>query len=564
MGYKNLLNYYQAHFGQAVKQQGNGWNGPCPLCGGQPGKSDRFMVWPDRSESLGELCAKNNITGIWSCRQCGNSGDTIAYLTKCEGMSFKEALSELGIEGSKPVYKRKRAPVEKVSSEIWTPKLLSEPTLEWHEHAQKLVSEAEKNIWDNGDALGWLFARGIDEAAIRKYRIGYLKAESEKYQGRFRPRSSFGLQPKIGEDGKTRDKIFIPRGILIPTLGKSGSILNIRIRRHKADLQDHSPKYLELEGSYRGPMFLESSQSRHLSVYYITEAELDAILIHHTSEGVVGAIAVRTNRGKPDTKCHSALEAAVRICIALDYDEAGADGCDFWEKNYPNSMRWPTPDGKDPGDAYGLGVDIREWIIASLPACVSLSCKKETPNQSVSQQESEILSCPENGQKDITASGRVYLGEGETEKPKLEKGNWPSIERARIHARAMAEDYTMEIDRWNKTQPIPFPMASINDFAPQEFELLKKELLPAARLENIYLDVAVIWLLWRKTPAIFIRQEKDGKCTGFKWELNYAWIGKNESQFDLFWRYQTISRAFWDWLSHHPAKKITSENILHL
>ncbi len=79
-----LLDLYQSRFGSVVKRQGKGWNGPCPLCGGEPGKSDRFMVWPDRAESLGEVCATHNITGIWSCRQCGASGDTIAYLMKID------------------------------------------------------------------------------------------------------------------------------------------------------------------------------------------------------------------------------------------------------------------------------------------------------------------------------------------------------------------------------------------------------------------------------------------------------------------------------------------------
>ena len=46
-----LLDLYRSRYGQAVRRQGGAWNGPCPLCGGEPGKSDRFMVWPDRRES---------------------------------------------------------------------------------------------------------------------------------------------------------------------------------------------------------------------------------------------------------------------------------------------------------------------------------------------------------------------------------------------------------------------------------------------------------------------------------------------------------------------------------
>lgn len=107
-----LLDYYKSRFGEAVKRQGGAWNGPCPLCGGEPGKSDRFMIWPDRAENLGEVCAQNGLKGIWLCRQCGASGDTIAYLTKVEGMGFKAALAELGIEGRRPSFRRRRAPTE--------------------------------------------------------------------------------------------------------------------------------------------------------------------------------------------------------------------------------------------------------------------------------------------------------------------------------------------------------------------------------------------------------------------------------------------------------------------
>lgn len=402
-----LLELYRSRFGQAVKRQGNGWNGPCPLCGGEPGKSDRFMVWPERSDNLGEACARNDIKGIWACRQCSSSGDTIAYLMKIDGMSFKEALGELGIEGIKMPYRRRKAPAEPVNQALsWTPKDLPEPTVEWQERALRLVEEAEKKIWDKAPALQWLKARGICEEAISKYRLGYLEEESEKYHGRFRPRKSFALPSKTGQDGRVHDKLFIPRGILIPTFSNGGSVLNLRLRRHKADLNENRSKYMEIEGSCHGPLFLPSSLPRPLAVYFIAEAELDAMLIHHASSGVVGAVAVRTNRGKPDARCNPCLEAASRICVALDYDNAGAEGCDFWEENYPNALRWPVPEGKDPGDAFALGVDIREWIEAALPASVSL---------------------PDNaGQLEASTSGQKNLGEGASPNFKNNEGSYPS------------------------------------------------------------------------------------------------------------------------------------------
>lgn len=62
--------------------------GPCPLCGGEPGKSDRFVIWPDREHDLGHTCAVNHIPGVCYCRQCRFTGDSIKYLMEIEGLSF--------------------------------------------------------------------------------------------------------------------------------------------------------------------------------------------------------------------------------------------------------------------------------------------------------------------------------------------------------------------------------------------------------------------------------------------------------------------------------------------
>ena len=293
-----LLDLYTSRFGAAVKRQGGAWNGPCPLCGGEPGKSDRFMVWPDRAENLGETCASRNITGIWSCRRCGASGDTIAYLMKIDGLDFKAALAELGIEGGRPSHRRRRAPEEPRrvdAAPAWTPREWPEPSEAWCAYAAKLLTEAEESIWKQPHALRWLAARGITEEAVRRCRIGYLPAENAKYPGRYRARSALGLTPRTGDDGRMRTKLFIPRGIVIPTFALDGRVLNLRIRRHKEDLQPLSggklpPKYLELEGSCKAPLLLRSSRPGPLAVYFVTEAELDAMLIHHATGGVVGAL----------------------------------------------------------------------------------------------------------------------------------------------------------------------------------------------------------------------------------------------------------------------------------
>ncbi len=171
-----LLDLYKSRFGTAVKQQGNGWNGPCPLCGGEPGRSDRFMIWPDRDENLGETCAENGIKGIWSCRRCYGGGDTIAYLMQVEGMDFKASLAELGIEGGRRGHRRRPAPAEpRRASDAFTPKSCTEPSSEWRAYADKLLDEATAAIEKQPQALEWLAGRGIPIEAVKKYRAPLKK-----------------------------------------------------------------------------------------------------------------------------------------------------------------------------------------------------------------------------------------------------------------------------------------------------------------------------------------------------------------------------------------------------
>lgn len=549
----DILNLYKSRFGPAVKRQGNGWNGPCPLCGGEPGKSDRFMVWPDRAESLGETCAKHTITGIWSCRQCGESGDTIAYLMKIDGLDFKAALAELGIEGGRPSYRRRRAPAEPRLADApsrWMPREWPEPSEQWSAYAAKLLAEAEENIWNQPVALNWLAARGIDEAAVRASHIGYLPSESGKYPGRYRSRSALGLEPKTGDDGKVRTKLFIPRGIVIPTFAPDGRVLNLRIRRHREDLGERSPKYLELEGSCKAPLLLRSSLPGPLAAYFVTEAELDAMLIHHATGGVVGALAVRTNRGKPDVFADTRLREAVRVCIALDYDEPGADGVDFWEKTYPAALRWPTPEGKDPGDAYRLGVDIREWVSAALPPSIPLSGSKSEPHRDrVSQHCVTTQDICKNGKLGTSVAGQLEVGGGAAPKTASpEKGREPAPMRTR------------ETD-----DAAGIAWATAEDFTPDELCRLQAALPAGMPLDLLPLDVARAYLLWRGIPAAFVKfRDENGDSVGFSWERDYTWCRKNSERFETFWSFQDKSPVLWRWMSDHPALEITSQNLLHI
>lgn len=532
-----LLDFYRSRFGDAVRQQGNGYNGPCPLCGGTPGKSDRFMIWPDRDESLGKTCQENGISGVWSCRKCGESGDTIAYLMKIDGHDFKSALAALGIKGGRPSFRRKKAPALPPETSAPIIREAAGASSVWQEAADKVIQKAEAALPDFPYALAWLAARGISLQAARAYRLGYLAAEAGTYPGTFRPRQAFGLEPKEGEGGRVKDKIFIPRGILVPTFDASGRPSNIRIRRPSKDIGQGRPKYMELEGSSRAPYFLRSSAPAPLAVYFVTEAELDALLIHHLSGGIVGALAVRTNRGKPDAVAHAYLKQASRICIALDYDEAGASGVEFWEKTYPSILRWPTPEGKDPGDAFKLGVDIRAWIEAALPASVRL------PEVQRAQEPSPLS----GGQVDTALPGQIVRGEGASRQA---SDGGPKKKNVPAGASSMSAGCG-----WG-------PDAREEDFTDEELDLLYAAIPPTQPLERYPVGIARAWLAWRGLPVRFVKRGFiDGRLE-CGWERCAGW----RKHLKKLLAFSPVARQPWllAWLRNHPADVVTEENFFQM
>jgi hypothetical protein len=53
--------------------------------------------------------------------------------------------------------------------------------------------------------------------------------------------------------------------------------------------------------------------------------------------------------------------------VSLDSDVAGAKASwKWWLNHYQHARRWPCIKGKDPGEAYQNGLDIRAWTLAGL------------------------------------------------------------------------------------------------------------------------------------------------------------------------------------------------------
>lgn len=332
------------NYRKASTANGGEYHGPCPICGG----TDRFHIWPAQGDH-----------GTFWCRSCGLRGDAIEYLMKIEGIPFREACKEVGKalpendEYQTPRFRRTS------SAETFQPRVTASPADLWIQHAEKLVDWAHQQLLANPEQLAWCAARGLDLAGVKTYRLGWNPGEKGK--DLYRAREAWGLETVIKDNGKPK-KLWLPIGLVIPYY-RAGALHRVRIRRPEGE-----PRYYLVPGSGTSPMLLGGTAK----AYVIVESELDAILIHHLAGDLVGVISQGNSTAKPDTGTAIALQSAIAILITLDSDDAGMTASVWWKKQYPQAERWPVPAGKDPGEAYKAGVDLRVWVTAGLPPVLTL------------------------------------------------------------------------------------------------------------------------------------------------------------------------------------------------
>ena len=315
--------------------------GPCPFCGGR----DRFRVWPKEGSTGGRY---------W-CRGCRRSGDAIQFLRELKGLSFKEACEYLGVE--KTSYRihlpKDIKPITK--PDMWTPKIVTDPNEKWQAQAKRLIAYTEKELEKNNGMKRWLADRGINAQTIRESRLGW-NPKSISYQ-----RSEWGLPEKPNTDGREIN-LWIPVGLIIPYI-KDSVIKRIRIRRTNS-----TSRYYTLPGSSAEMMILGNSRDHII----IVESELDAMLIDQEAGDIVTTIALGSAQTRPDAQSTNILTKAKRILIALDTgttekkEKAGYREWLWWQERFKQCRRWPTIKGKDPGESYKNGVNIRDWVMAGL------------------------------------------------------------------------------------------------------------------------------------------------------------------------------------------------------
>lgn len=333
----------QVQLKQACASKGGEWAGPCPKCGGK----DRFRVWP----------AQNEGAGSWWCRGCNEGGDGIAYLRRIEGLSFGAAAAKLGVCVNKTVGRCPIPPTSKGGAKPMTSRgegSRAQSEL-WQQKAEAFVLWSQEKLEGNERAMAFLKSRGISRATARRHRLGWNPGDNQK--DIFRPRESWGLPEKIKEDEKAA-KLWLPRGLVIPRIGGNGQVTRLRIRRPEGE-----PRYYVVPGSCM-EYWAAPGPSRAVLV---VESELDGVLMASIAGDLVTVLAIGSAQEQPDGVADEILRRASVVLVALDADSAGSKAAKRWYVTYKTTKRWPVPDGKDPGEAFAAGEDLRQWVVAGLP-----------------------------------------------------------------------------------------------------------------------------------------------------------------------------------------------------
>lgn len=347
---------------QVANKSGKGpeWAGPCPVCGGNEKRgSDRFHIWPEQQSG--------KTAGTFWCRQCQHGGDLIEFHMWTKGVDFKEAARLAGATLSKTAQNRRGATQQKTRTIPFIATESQNPDLLWSEHCRKFIDWCHSRLLDNNHASerDWLAARGIGRDAIVKFCLGWNPTHA------WRERTAWGLAPLVKDDGKPR-KLFLPRGLVIPIIA-GGTVRFCCVRQ-----PDQEPKYYVIPGCNRLPVVTRTAR-----VMVVVESYLDAMLLDSVAGDLAGFVALGAAQKKPDIDLHGILNQASHISVSLDSDEVktlangmiqapGQQASRWWLENYEQARRVPVIGGKDPGDAYQHGVDLRSWVLAGMPEALAM------------------------------------------------------------------------------------------------------------------------------------------------------------------------------------------------
>lgn len=352
---------------------GGEFSGPCPWCGGE----DRFSIHPQNDHYV--------------CRHCKRAGDSIKFLIDFEGQSYRQACLILGIPPNKS---GSRHSSDRIPTNTWSPRCNKLPNITWQNKATAYLFQCFKFLMSAKakEIRKWLNERGISNHLIKKARLGW-NSQSVSFS-----RESWGLPVDENDADKNR-QIWIPVGLLIPYF-ENGKLIRLRIRQENPVSTDRfilvtgsSTNYLDHSIADKSePLSKETADTVPPNIVMVVEAELDGWLLHDQAKQAglpLTVLSIGNSSTRPNESAHAIISGATQVLSCLDCDQAGDTETVWWNNQYPHSTdcRMPSGYGKDPGEAFKAGLDLKEW----LTSCVlSKAGTKESFFNAVAKQVNKI------------------------------------------------------------------------------------------------------------------------------------------------------------------------------
>ena len=310
---------------------------------------------------------------VYYCFGCQASGDVFTFVQETEGVDFKGALEllaersgvELALEAEDPREAEKRKRRERLLE------LLSRTT-----------SYYERVLWESDEAARsreYLGGRGLDEATLREFRVGYAPSAWDRVLLASR-RAGFseqelhatGLAQRSKQNGQLYDR-FRSR-IMFPLADVRGRVLGFGAR---ASSDEQQPKYLNTsdndvyhKGLHLYGADLARPHATRAGSVILCEGYTDVIALHQAgmrnAVGLMGTALTSEQVGE-------LARMAQTVLLALDADTAGQEAMlrasTLAAKRNLELRVVPLPAGADPAEliANGGGEAITEAVARSVP-----------------------------------------------------------------------------------------------------------------------------------------------------------------------------------------------------
>ena len=277
--------------------------------------------------------------GRFYCRQCGVRGNSAE--------KFEFYMQQLDKDGFKP--KQYVAKTFKPYSQSPRYRIRAQqnakPVPITDKHYINLVEGAKRylDVWKL--PVTYLANRGICLATAEHFGLGFFH-------------KNHGYRSIADPCGKIFNT---PIGICIPNY-RGDSLCNIRVR--VLGPGESSRKYQVLSGCHPVPLIIHGSDRKNLPVL-IVESDLDAMLLWQENRDRFRAyVALGSATVQPyDPDVLELTSSSPKVFFIADNDDAGLNAYETWHR-FDNKIQLALlPQGKDPSEAWQMGVDLAAWCM---------------------------------------------------------------------------------------------------------------------------------------------------------------------------------------------------------